>query len=317
MVKMRFLLDILFGSSHLTFPQIAAKSKDEDPQIFKIYLTHETEIKSYYTIIDIPSYQKIRPAGQLQQFKRATSPLYQGFLIDLRPFENFDTYFQSHFDAKARRNYRRQGKKLQNEIQHQRNIFCGEIEESTLDLLFDQLKNFLENRFDQKEVKNYEIPILPLYRKMFGKLLPDGNAIIFSRFDKEMPICIGIGFIDDKTLYLFNIAYNVEYSQYGLGNQLMIDVLEWCFENNIAFVDMGRGDFLHKRYWVNSQYTYLQINLFDPKNLTAILQAYSSWVKNNIRFYLIIFLKKLRVHQLAKILFLWRYRAKRMLIQKQ
>lgn len=309
-MKARFLLDILMGESHvspLLFSAMAIKGREET---FELSLTPEANHKPSYTVVDVPSYQKIKPVGILQGFSRLNSPLYKGYLINLDPYTSFDAYYKAHFDAKARRNYRRQGKKLENDIHPKRKISHGEVDDTTLDFLFDSLKIFLEKRFDQKETYNYEIPLLPLYRKMFRKLLPKKNAIIFSLFDKEKVMALGIGFVHGKTLYLFNIAFDIDYAPYGLGNQMMLDAVNWCFDNNIAQIDMGRGDFLHKRQWVNSTYTYMQVDLYDPKKPKSTFKAYSSWTINSVRYQLINFLKKLKVHELAKVLFLWRYRAK-------
>lgn len=316
-MKMRFLLDILLGESHIASPLLSASALEGEEETYELSLTPNAHSKSSHTIVDVPSYQKIVLDPSLKSVKTLTSSLYPGFFINLRAYDSFDSYFEKHFSGQGRRrNFSRQSKRLENEVHPQRRIFHGAVDNPTLTLLFDRLKIFLEKRFDQKEAYNYEVPLLPLYKQMFGKLLPKKNAIIFSLFDGDKVIALGIGFIHGKTLYLFNIAFDVDYARYGLGNQMMIDVVNWCFDNNIAQIDMGRGDFLHKRQWVNSTYTYTQINLYDPKKPNSIFKAYGSWTLNSVRYHLINFLKKLKVHQLAKVLLLWRYRAKNRLNTK-
>ena len=215
----------------------------------------------------------------------------------MKGYNGGDDYLKSRFKDKGARNLRRQQKKLQREISPVKVVHYGETESKALDLIFDYLKLFLENRFEQKEVVNYELPFLPLYKKMFRELLPDKKAVIFSLFDKQRPIAMGIGFVVGEVLYLFNIAYDMNYSEYGPGNQIMMNALNWCFDNGISLLDMGRGDFMHKRQWVNTSYTYRQLDLYDFKNPIGTFRSVLSWTKNNCRFYGLIFLKKMKVHK--------------------
>ncbi|UBZ13575.1 GNAT family N-acetyltransferase [Flagellimonas marinaquae] len=313
-MRARFLLDILLGPSHIETPVLTGKVNENG--IYQVSLAENQDNDEAYTIIDVPDHQSVRFLESLESRNRFTSPLYQGYLIELSEHDSFEDYFRSHFNAKGARNLRRQGKKLFKEIPARMVTYYGKTERGTLDMLFESLGEFLEKRFEQKEVSNYEIPLLPLYKKMFRKLLPEKKAVIFSLFDADDPIALGIGFVYGDTLYLFNIAYDVDYSQYGPGNQIMMGAVAWCFDKGITRVDMGRGDFLHKRKWVNTSYTYTQIDLYDPKNVGRRLGALLSWTLNTSRFYGIRFLKKLQVHQLAKKWFIWKYRTKQFLSNK-
>ncbi|NVN19343.1 GNAT family N-acetyltransferase [Muricauda sp. HICW] len=314
-MRARFLLDILLGPSHIIKPVLTGKVDDEGR--YQVSLGENQDKDKTYTIIDVPDHQPVKFMESLASHSRLVSPLYQGYLIELNGHDSFEDYFRARFNAKGARNLRRQGKKLIKETFARKVTYYGNTERETLDMLFEKLGQFLEKRFEQKEVSNYEIPLLPLYKKMFQKLLPEKKAVIFSLLDGNDPIALGIGFIYGDTLYLFNIAYDMDYSQYGPGNQIMIEAVAWCFDNGITRVDMGRGDFLHKRKWVNTSYTYTQIDLYDPKNIGTRLRALLSWTLNTSRFYGIRFLKKLQVHQLAKRWFIWKYRVKGLLSAKK
>lgn len=308
-MKMGFLLDIVFGSSHGRPSPLSLSAQGEIPYHFEIYTRDETTMDSQYTVLDFPSYQKLEPLGRLAGYGKLKSPLYKGYLIDLSGFDTLEAYFLAHFDAKDRRNYRRQGKKLEREVNPIGKIhFAAPIQEKELDLLFDSLKIFLEKRFEQVETHNYELPFLPQYKKMFKTLVPRGEAVIFSQYDEKKPIGIGIGFVQGNVLYLFNIAFDIHYGPYGLGNQILLDVLEWCFEKGIGLVDMGRGDYFHKRKWVNSSYTYQEISLFKKFHIGAALKAQASWARNQLRYHLIALLKKMGAQAWARTFFKWKYR---------
>ncbi|MBR9854795.1 MAG: GNAT family N-acetyltransferase [Algicola sp.] len=313
-MKTRFLLDILLGPSHIEAPVFMGKT-DEDGT-FLVSLVENQYKDEAYAIIDVPNYQSVKLSGALTSHNRFVSPLYQGYLINLEKYNGFEDYFKDRFNAKGARNLKRQGKKLFKEVSARKVTYHGKTERATLDMLFESLNLFLETRFEQKEVSNYEIPLLPLYKEMFYKLLPKKKAVIFSLLDGDDPMALGIGFVYGDTLYLFNIAYDIAYSKYGPGNQIMMEAIAWCFNMGISRVDMGRGDFLHKRKWVNSFYTYTQIDLYSSKNIGQRLRALLSWTLNNCRFYGILILKKLQVHQLAKRWFIWKYRAKQLFNNK-
>lgn len=313
----RFLIDILLGNSQSHPTKLSAFAGDEE-ESYVLTLPNKEHLLPGYTIIDVPSYQNLALNDSLFPLKTLISPLYPGFLINLVPFDSFPSYFEAHFSGQGRRrNFSRQRKKLEKEINPVRKQFHEATNDTIIDALFGRLHHFLEKRFEQKEAYNYEIPLLPLYREMFRILLPAKKAIIFSMYDQEKAIAIGIGFIQDKTLYLFNIAFDIDYAHFGLGNQMMIDVVKWCFDNRITKVDMGRGDFLHKRHWVNSTYTYRQVNIYNPKIPSSIIRAHGAWALNNLRYFAIHFLKRLKVQHLAKILFLWRYRINNLFRKKK
>jgi len=306
-MKMGFLLDIVFGDSHGKPTPFTIGSGKVGADSFEISLKTGASLDSQYTINDLPSYQTLVPLGELADLKRLASPLYQGYLIDLSLYGTLDEYIRVHFPT-TKRMFRRQADKLRIKVGPKQKIFHGApIEEGELDLLFESFEDFLEKRFQQMEAHNYELPFLPQYKTMFRTLVPKGEAIIFSQYHHDRPIALGIGFLNGGTLYLFNIAFDIDYSPYGLGNQMLLDVLEWCYKNGIYRVDMGRGDYFHKRKWVNASYTYRELSLYKAFTFSAI-KAYFTWAKNGSRYHLIALLKKMGMQTWAKKFFKWKYR---------
>lgn len=307
-MKLRFLLDIVLSHGQDHPGPLSASAKNEGPWAFEVSLRDGEPTNTPFFLYDLPSYQKLVLHGELKTFKKMDSPLYKGFLIDLSPYPNLDSYLKSHFPTTTRM-FRRHGKRLREEIGSTTKIYYGNsMDEAELNLLFDRLGMFLTNRFEQKESENYELPLLPLYKEMLRTLVPKGEAVIFARFHGKDPIGIGIGFVNANILYLFNIAFDVQYGQYGLGNQLLLDVLGWCFEKKISTVDMGRGDFFHKRKWVNGTYTYREVSLFKTSDVLGIFKACTVWTLNTLRYNAIIFLKKIGGQHMASKFLLWKYR---------
>jgi len=309
-MKMGFLLDIIFKGGQGFPDALFARAKTGDPNTYGIFPGEGPIPPPPYIILDLPSYQRIELKGSLEGLKKCDAPLYPGFLIDLSPFETLDHYLKAHFPT-TKRMFRRQGDRLNQEVGAPAKILCnGPLDAGELELIFARLGEFLTKRFAQKESENYEIPLLERYKQMFRGLVPKGEAVLFTRTTTEGPIAIGIGFVHGQVLYLFNIAFDVAYGRYGLGNLVMLDVLQWCYEKGIATVDMGRGDFIHKRKWVNGSYTYRGVYLYAKGDVRGMFGAAWHWAKNNLRYHLIALLKKWGAQHLARKFFLWKYRLK-------
>lgn len=309
-MKQAFLLDIIFKGGKEHPDQLYARVKESDHNTYGVFPKDGTQRAMPHTITDLPSYLRIEPEGSLARYGSLDSPLYPGFLIDLSRYGSLEEYIKAHFPT-TKRMFRRQDERLHREVDANSKVhWQSPMEEGELDLVFERLEKFLSTRFAQKETENYELPLLPRYKAMFRELVPKGEAIVFVRQDGDSPIGIGIGFLQDTTLHLFNVAFDPTYGRYGLGNALILDALAWCFKYGIDRVDMGRGDFIHKRKWINGSYTYREIQLYPKGDLFATAGATTRWAANSLRYHAIVLLKKMGAVQVARAFLLWKYRRK-------
>ena len=124
-MRARFLIDILLGPSHIETPVLTGKVDENG--IYQVSLAENQDNDEAYTIIDVPDHQSVRFLESLESRNRFTSPLYQGYLIELSEHDSFEDYFRSHFNAKGSRNLRRQGKKLFKEIPARMVTYYGKM----------------------------------------------------------------------------------------------------------------------------------------------------------------------------------------------
>lgn len=304
-----YLLELLFGKERGIEAPFSVKADIKKNDSFSLTAHSGVEPSTLpITILDVPSYHKVHIVDTPSKLKTLYSPLYEGFLIDLTPYNNTESYLKEHFKSSIRNRFRARKKKLDQCVQPTVQFYYGSIDTETYHTLFDRLEVMLSKRFEQKEVVNYEIPFIPIYRELFFGLIHEHKACIYAIYDHGTPICMAISFKIGNTLYLFDTAYDIDYAIFGLGNQLMIDHIDWAFEKGITKIDMSRGDFLHKRKWINQTFLYQQIHIL-PKGVSTLTILYLyQWLRNHLRYKALKFLKKFGVQHLYAKILQWRYR---------
>ena len=231
-MKLRYTLDVLFGDAQKDEYPLESHISDEEHDIIRISIKEEKKNNhSRLSLIVVPKYQKISTGKYLSTFKRLTSPLYKGYLINLKTYSYKEDYLKKHFSARTRNRFRARNKKLEQCVQPKSQMYYGAIHKPTYDLLFEHFPNMLEKRFDQKEEINFEIPYIPIYEEVFFSLVQEKRACIYAKFDDGIPICMSISFIYGKTLILYDSGYDVDYEAFNLGHLIMIEHIDWCLKN--------------------------------------------------------------------------------------
>ncbi|MGB5236597.1 MAG: GNAT family N-acetyltransferase, partial [Flavobacteriaceae bacterium] len=158
--------------------------------------------------------------------------------------------------------------------------------------------DMLKERFQQKREANYELPLMNFYRKVFYQLLLDKKASLYVIYDRGRAISISMNLILGNTLMLFNSSYDKHYAPFGLGHINMIKNIDWAFEQGFETIDLGRGDYTHKRRWVNKTYTYLEVKFGFDGYILKKLKALIGILFLKIRYLLIQVLKFFRFQHL-------------------
>ncbi len=249
-----------------------------------------------YSISDIPDYFLPQLINTDKHLKLLTTSLYTGYLINLTAFKDLEDYLNNKLGRPRKSQLKRYRKRLDLCIAPEYKIFYGDILEHEYLLLFKYLFSMTEQRFAQKEEFNFELPYLELYQDMMYPLILDKKACIFAIYHNNKPINITLNFIDGDTIFHWNSCYDTDYQMFNLGHINMVNHLEWAFQNSFKLFDMGRGDFLHKRKYVNENYMYNEHVLYDSKSLRASIIAYLKIIKLKIRFGVIQILKKTSIH---------------------
>lgn len=253
------------------------------------YLTH--------IIFDIPNYLKPE-FYNADSLKLLEAPLYSGYIIDLTCFNSLEDYLNNHLGRPRKSQLKRYRKRLDLCIAPNYKIYYGDISKNEYNRLFKRLTEITKRRFDQKEELNFELPFLELYQNMMYPMILNKKASIFVIYHDKKPINITLNFIDEDCIFHWNSCYDIDFQMFNLGHINMANHLEWAFNNGFKLFDMSRGDFMHKRKYVNKSYMYQEHIIYNSKSLRTSIIAHFRQLKLKLRYCLIEYLKKINIHLL-------------------
>ncbi len=250
-----------------------------------------------YTIHDIPNYLKLE-FSKSTPLKLLEAPLYSGYIIDLACFKNLEDYLNNHLGRARKSQLKRYRKRLDLCIAPNYKIYYGDISKNEYNILFNRLILITKRRFAQKEELNFELPFLELYRDIMYPMILNKKASLFVIYHDKKPINITLNFVDEECIFHWNSSYDIDYQMFNLGHINMVNHLEWAFNNGFKLFDMSRGDFMHKRKYVNKSYVYNEHIIYNSKSLPTSIIAHLKHLKLKLRYSLIKFLKKANIHLL-------------------
>jgi len=297
--RFSFFLDLFFKEQ--SFPFFIQKVKNEYLNTV-LYEQQEPLVKtanfSITSVYDFPNYLSLSVAKDQLALEHLTAPLYPGYLADLRTHATADAYIL-HQVGKARSSkLRRHQNRLDLCLEPTYTMYYGAIDKTEYDRLFTILKQMTALRFRQKNESNFELPYLDYYQDIMFTMVLEKRAAIYVIYDALKPITITLNFLNGKTLLHFNSCFDIDYGMFNLGHLNTIKHLRWCYDHKLYLFDMGRGDFFHKRQWINTTYTYEKYIIYHAKNPLAKLKAKLEEAQTILRHQLIASLKKVNFHLL-------------------
>ncbi len=258
------------------------------------------ETRSLFSIFDAPSYLKGTLFNTGPSYRQLEIPLVKGYLINLESYGNLEDYLTHQFGKTSRRKLRRYRNRLDLCLEPTYKMYFGDIERAEYDRLFQAMRTMLVRRFEEKQEKNFELPILNIYKDALYDAILKKKGSFFVIYDQNKPINLCINFLYGQTMLSCNSVYDIDYDVFNLGKIDMYAHLKWCMENGIQLIDLGRGDFEHKRKWVNQEYLYHRLVFYRSTSIKSGIQARSIQVLGLIKHHLISVLKSLGAHQLFR-----------------
>ena len=251
------------------------------------------------TVYDVPGYVDIKLSQNSVPLELISAPLYHGFSIELDKYADFKSYLNNEFDARRRSRFRGLVRKFEHCIEPTYQMFYGPgISKSECDSFLNKLELMMRTRFHQKREVNYELPLMNFYKSVIFPLIIDKKASLFVISDGDQPINISMNFMLGQNLLLFNSAFDINYEMFGIGHINMLKHLEWAFNQGFKKVDLGRGDYIHKRRWVNHKYIYNELIAVVPVQNGRPLMARLRQISITTRFHLVRIFKVLGLHLL-------------------
>lgn len=238
------------------------------------------EAKDYknkvFLIYDVPEYFKL-PSFDSSKTKMNFKSLYQynGFLMDFNKFSNSDEYIKSR-KSNNLRGLKSKKKRLENCFDISYHFYNSEMDSEVYDLLFDQFHDLLFKRFDSKNVNYHHLNADKwIFHKDFTyEMLKQNKASLFVIYNEKKPISITLNIHSEDTIINVITVFDTDYYKFSVGKLSNTKIIEWCFENNMKYFDLSKGDFKFKHEWCNVTYNFDYHLFYDSNSLIAKLLAW-------------------------------------------
>ncbi len=245
-----------------------------------------------YSIKFVPNYFKTdfsnRETFRIKRYKSVN-----GYAICLDDYSNVDAYLRNTFQNKGKP-IKRALTRLQNCFEITYKMYHGEIDRENYNFIFGLLKKMIEKRFRQRNEKSHNLAHWDSLFKTGHNLINEKKASLFVIYNGDNPIEISFNYHYNKILFSYLSSYDIDYYKFSLGQIEIYKQLEWCFQNEYSYFEMGWGDLDYKRRWSNTIYTFEHHLIFQKKSILAFLFAVLEGNKTKLIAYLLA--KKVNVH---------------------
>ncbi|WP_299554808.1 GNAT family N-acetyltransferase [Seonamhaeicola sp.] len=261
--------------------------------------THIRKVAFNTTDVSLPNlnrYQdKIGVFNLYPDYLKLTTPdgyhssfIYQkpGFAINLKPFDSFEG-FVKQLKPNFRKVVRRSVKRLESCFNISYQMYYGDIDKTTYNLLMERLIDMIEQRFSQREGRNRVLEEWDYYHGFAYANILNKKASLFVIYNENEPIEISLNFHLGNMMYSSISSYDLDYGKFSLGNIEIFMQLEWCFNNDIILFDMGYGDFDYKRRWSNLTYQFKTLIISKKNNFISKTVCFWNLLKFKTINYLI------------------------------
>ncbi|SFC21587.1 Acetyltransferase (GNAT) domain-containing protein [Flagellimonas taeanensis] len=201
---------------------------------------------------DVPSYLEIE--WDETKIKTQILATQKTYVVDLDHYRDSDAYLQKHFGPKSRSALRRYKKRLEQCFRIEYWVHYGAMDKIGYDVLFEQIRDLMERRFEQKKERNYELQHLEeIKNDVYPKLL-EKQASIFVITANGRPISIRINLMRGTLAYYILSVYDPDYDIFRLGKLDMWQNIHWFLENGYKKYDLLKGYAYIKERWADSIY---------------------------------------------------------------
>lgn len=246
-------------------------------------LSHDDRIgqktNGFFKILDIPEYLMTEPKLLPKNFGLITIQQYDGFLIDLSQYKNVDDFMVQQLSKRSQKRLHKSARELNENYAITHKVFRGHITQSEHKYLLGVFASFLKKRFKEKKTFNKYLAKWGYYEELSFKKINEGAASLFVIYNGETPICLTLNFHFEDILFSELESYDIDYSQYGLGDISMRYHIKWCFDHNIQLIDLAMGKTNFKEKWCNYVYYFHHHFFYNKNNLGALVQLCFEFTK--------------------------------------
>jgi len=244
--------------------KLSQKQSDFKGKIFLIY-----DVPSYFNIDENTS-STSNDLGLKKVFQ------YHGYLMDLSNFNNRDEYIKNQFSKNNKRYIRWSHiKRLENCFDITTEFIFGEISDEKYEFVFNHFYRLLNTRFEGKNVDYHHLKDSKwrFYKDLILPLIKSKQASFLVIYNEGAPIGINLNYHSESILFKAITVFDVNFFKFSIGKLSVLNLLDWCFENDYIYSDFSKGYFDYKEVWSNTQYNFNYHLLYDRKSIKAIFIA--------------------------------------------
>jgi len=228
---------------------------------------------STFLIYDVPNYLDINNDTGLTTVKVKLIRQYKGYFLDLEPYKVFDDYFNKRFSKNRRSKYRGYLNKLNKTFDVDFKQYTGYIEEDEYYSIMSQFKELLTKRYNKLGLDNDILNKWNFYEDLVYPMIHEKKAMLNVIFLNKKVGAISLTFLSEKSLIGAIKTFDINYSNYNLGNIEMMKLIEFGIDTKIPIFDFSKGDQDYKTRYISDYYHFDCHVLYDSKSLKATIIA--------------------------------------------
>ncbi|MCB0426488.1 MAG: GNAT family N-acetyltransferase [Mangrovimonas sp.] len=243
------------------------------------------DLSAPYPVVCVAMFPKYLDAGLTNEkdykVKKITQKGYPSALVNIASHD-FNSY-KEYLGKSILSSINRRIKKLEKNFNIGYRMYYGKISQTEYDLLMQALIEMKNKRLDELNMENKVLSDYQNHKRRAFDLINQKQASLYVIYSDDKPIGISFNFHVDKLFFGTMTTFDMDFSEYGIGNTLLFKQMEWCFENKIAAVDMGIGSLDYKCRWANTVYNYEYHVIYRKKSLKSFIRAQVEIIKIHLK----------------------------------
>lgn len=211
---------------------------------------------------------------------------YQGYLVHLKEGIDCKTYLSEQLSKRNIKNLHAKQRKLEAEHKISYIFHYGDITKEHYNFLFSEFYSMLESRFLEKKMYNNNLLHWKFYYDLAYPMILEKKASLFVIYDGEKPITMTLNFLLEDIVFSYIQTYDINYSNYNMGDISMVKHIEWCKESGFTIFDLAMGQTDYKLKWCNHIYNFEHHLFFNPDSSFSRLKSHILSQKLRLRQYL-------------------------------
>lgn len=183
---------------------------------------------------------------------------YPGFLIELHKYRDVHDYLQQRFSKSSRSKIRKYKRRLEQSFNVKEILFSGEVKREEFDAIFLSFRHLLQKRYEDKQIYNNNLDSAEwnFYRDVAFALLKEQKAALYVMYANNQPISITLLYFSEHVVYDAITVFDIDYSKFHVGSTTLVNLIDWCFKNQMKIFDFSKGYFDYKTRWCTKTYDF-------------------------------------------------------------